>query len=140
MKKLLLLLAFLPLGSFAQSFTNTTATPITGGDVLIPIQVNGIANQINGTFGLASVCLDISHEFVEDLQLRLQSPDGKIIDLSIGHGGNGPGYRNTCFMMNGNGGRIQYAPAPFTGTYLPEMSLNVFNDGSDPNGTWLLRI
>ena len=45
--------------------------------MLIPIQVNGIANQINGTFGLASVCLDISHEFVEDLQLRLQSPDGR---------------------------------------------------------------
>jgi subtilisin-like proprotein convertase family protein len=140
MKKLLLLLACLPIGVFAQSFSSTTETPITGSDVLIPIQVSGLANQINGSFGLASVCLDISHQFVEDLQLRLQSPDGKIIDLSVGHGGNGQGYRNTCFMMNGTGGRIQYAPAPFTGSYLPEMSLNVFNDGSDPNGTWLLRI
>ena len=142
MKKIITLLCMLPSLLFAQTFTNSipVAIPDNQTDLYIPIQVAGLVPAINGNFGITTACLMVNHSHVADLKLRLQSPSGTIILLSDQHGGNGSGYFGTCFAENGSAGPITDGTAPFNGTYYPQESLNAFNDGSDPNGTWNLII
>lgn len=140
MKKLLTFLALFPSLLWAQTFSNSTWTqiPNTNTDIFIPIQVSGLPTNINASFGIAAVCVQITHQFSADLQVRLQSPDGKQVVLVDTKGGNGNGYPNTCFTENATGGWIQLAAPPFNGSYFPQESINIFNDNSDPNGTWNL--
>jgi hypothetical protein len=83
--------------------------------------------------------MTITHTWDADLSIKLKSPDGTIVSLSIANGGDGDGYTSTCF----NG----YAPtsivtsmAPFTGTYKPQGSMGVFNNGQVGNGIWALLV
>ena len=140
MKKLLTFFALFPAMLWAQTFSNTnwTQIPNTNTDIFIPIQVSGLPTSINTSYGLGAVCLKITHQFSADLQVRLQSPDGKQVLLVDTKGGNGNGYPNTCFTENATGGWIQLAAPPFNGSYFPQESVNIFNDNSDPNGTWNL--
>lgn len=144
MKMKWLFLAFICLSPSirAQTFTNSTQVqiPNTNTEISIPIQVTGLVNTIDSLFGIGAVCLNISHEYAADLVIRLKSPDGKIVVLVDSKGGSSDGYPGTCFQQNGNGGWINLAPTPFTGTYIPQESINGFNDGSDPNGTWELLV
>ncbi len=142
MKKLFTFLNILPTLLFAQSFNNSIpiAIPNNQSDLYIPITVQGLAPAINSTFGLTSVCLMVNHSHVADLKLRLQSPSGTIVLLSDQQGGNGSGYFGTCFEENGANGAITDGVAPFNGAYYPQQSINVFNDGTNPNGIWNLII
>lgn len=142
MKKLFTFLCFIPSFLLAQTFTNSVpvAIPDNQTDLYIPIQVAGLVPSINSNFGITTTCLMVNHSHVADLKLRLQSPSGTIIVLSDQHGGSGSGYFGTCFAQNGANGPITGGNAPFNGTYYPQESLNNFNDGSNPNGTWNLII
>src|SRR4051812_37957640 len=89
-----LLCSFLSLK--AQTFNGTGgAIPDGGSQTCFSINVTGIG-AINGTYGLASVCLNITHTWVGDLEIYLQSPTGTIIPLSLQNGGGGTNYTNTC--------------------------------------------
>ena len=141
MKRLLLpVFLCLYIAGFGQTFSNTNLTPIpnTNTDISIPINVIGIPNVIDSSFGLGAVCLNISHQWTADLVVKLKSPNGTIIILADAKGGSSNGYPGTCFQENATGGWIHLAPTPFTGSYFPQQSLNTFNDGSNPNGTWEL--
>lgn len=94
---------------------------------------------------ISSVCFNINHPWVDDLDVYLVSPDGKFVELTTDNGGNGDNYTNTCFSPSAtqpiNYG-LPFAPpsaAPFTGTFQPE---GKWEDllGSPLNGNWYLSV
>jgi subtilisin-like proprotein convertase family protein len=83
-----------------------------------------------------NVQLTIMHTYVSDLQLTLIGPGGQRVLLADSRGGGGENFVNTIFddqatvpIANGN--------APFTGSYIPEQSLALFNN-TNVHGEWRL--
>ncbi|MFZ4770451.1 MAG: proprotein convertase P-domain-containing protein, partial [Ferruginibacter sp.] len=124
----------------AQTFTNSTggAIPDGGPQVCFPLTVSGVG-PINGTFGLASVCINIDHTWDSDLEIYLKAPDGTLVALSLGNGGSGNNYTGTCFTATA-ATAITAGAAPFTGTYKPEGNLGAVNNGQNANGVWSLCV
>ena len=123
----------------AQTFNGTGgAIPDGGTQTCFNQTVSGVG-VINGTYGLASVCLTINHPWVSDLEIYLKAPDGTLVPLSIQNGADGVNYTNTCFTATAVT-QIVNGTAPFTGTFLPEGSLASVNNGQNANGTWSLCI
>lgn len=137
MKKLLLFLfTALTVSSQAQTFNSSATGSIQDNQtVCIPVTVSGLPNAIDTGFGFCQVCVNITHTYVGDLDLYLISPTGDSIALSNNQGGGGDNYNGTCFRMDASL-LITGGSAPYAGNYVPENSLNLFNDGQDPNGTW----
>jgi hypothetical protein len=109
------------------------------GNVCFPVPVAGLDSIADGGFGLIAVCLDITHPNDNDLIISLRSPDGTTTMLSNRNGGSASDYRNTCFS-NASNQHIALGAAPFAGSYLPEQSLNLHNNGQDPNGLWFICV
>ncbi len=124
----------------AQTFNGTGgAIPDDGtAPTCFPITVSGVG-PINTTYGLASVCLDITHTWDSDLEITLVAPDGTSIPLSIQQGGSGDNFTGTCFTGTSTTS-ITNGTSPFTGEYLPETPLGIANNGQNANGTWTLCI
>jgi gliding motility-associated-like protein len=97
---------------------------------------------------IESVCIDITHPNVSDLDVLLIAPGGQFIELSTGNGGASNDYKKTCFTPKANirineiaGPFADNAPAPFTGEYLPEGDWEDLWFGNSPvNGTWTLQV
>jgi len=91
-----------------------------------------------------AIVIYIEHSYTGDLTLSLISPSGVEVLLSQENGINGDNYGLSCadftrftrFATES----INSGSAPFTGNYLPEGDFNDFNDGSDPNGIWKLKM
>jgi hypothetical protein len=79
------------------------------------------------------------HTWDSDLSIALIAPDGSIVTLTAGNGGNGDGYVNTCFNDTATLSIFQ-SWAPFTGDFRPQGDLGVFNNGQPGNGIWKLFI
>lgn len=125
---------------YSQTFYDSTYVPIPDtSSVCVPITVSGLPSQMDTSFGLASVCFNITHTFDGDLVIRLKSPNGTFITLA-NNVGMGQNFTNTCLAMNGANGNIANGSSPFTGTFIPQESLNNINDGQNPNGVWNLCI
>ncbi len=131
---------------FFASFTNAQVFQGTGGNIPDAtffgpspwfnyyLNVNSV-----GTINCdITVCLDISHTYTDDLDIRLISPSGTIVYLSTDNGGAGDNYTNTCFTTSATT-NITAGNAPFTGDYVPEGNLSSFN-GQNANGQWRLQI
>lgn len=94
---------------------------------------------------IRSVCVNINHSWVDDLDLFLVSPDGKFIELTTDNGGNGDNYTNTCFTptatvpINFPGPFAPASAAPFSGQFQIE---GEWSDlwGSPTNGVWKLQV
>ncbi|MBD3638289.1 MAG: proprotein convertase P-domain-containing protein, partial [Crocinitomicaceae bacterium] len=148
MKRFLLILVLgltLPISSLSQSFTQSWgagpgAIPDGGAPTLtcFPITVTGVGN-IDGTYGVTSVCIWITHPWDADLDIFLQAPDGTMVELSTDNGGSGDNYNGTCFSMSA-GTSITAGVAPFAGSYIPEGNLSSVNNGQNANGTWSLCV
>ena len=134
------------LSLFFASFTNAQVFQGTGGNIPDAtffgpspwfdyyLNVNSV-----GTINCdITVCLDISHTYTDDLDIRLISPSGTIVYLSTDNGGAGDNYTNTCFTTSATT-NITAGNAPFTGDYVPEGNLSSFN-GQNANGQWRLQI
>ena len=94
---------------------------------------------INGTYGLASVCMNISHADVGDLEIVLRGPDGTVVPLTMQNGGSGNNFNTTCFTATATT-PIKFGTAPFNGSFLPEGHLGAVNNGQNANGSWSLCI
>ncbi len=120
-------------------FINTTDYAIPAGpSVSSPITVSGVAA---GTFSLDNfeyVCINVDHNFLVDLDIFLECPDGTLVELTTDNGGSGDDYTNTCFIPAG-APSITTGTAPFTGFYTPEGDFSDFI-GCDINGTWNLVV
>src|SRR5688572_10155024 len=97
MKKIILLtiLVFQIFTGKSQTFTSTAGGPIPDGGPLVSFNmtVSGLSpSSIDTVFGLETVCFNITHTWDADLNISLQSPDGTIIDLSMGNGWDGDNY------------------------------------------------
>ncbi|RYE13790.1 MAG: hypothetical protein EOP51_29195, partial [Sphingobacteriales bacterium] len=134
-------IAFLNFISLSQTFNggggNVPASTIT--PTCFNINVTGIGAINTTTQGLASVCLNITHPDVGDLEITLTAPDGTMVPLSIQNGGTGNNYTNTCFTATATNS-IKVGTAPYTGSFLPEGWLGAVNNGQNANGTWRLCI
>lgn len=142
MKKLYTLFAFALLSSAldAQTFTNPGQQIIRDNQYYtLPIAVSGLPAVADTSFGLCTVCLNVTHTYVGDIDLILISPSGDSIFLANNQGGGGNNYSGTCFEMSATL-PVTQGVAPFNGSFIPEYSLNNFNDGQNPNGTWLLAV
>lgn len=126
----------------SQSFITPSGGTIPDNNTMVcfPFTVTGLPAQIDSWFGLTSVCLDISHTYTADLKIFLRSPDNTIITLVSNTGGSGDNFTSTCLQEDGTSGWIVSGAAPFTGSYIPDQSLNIFNNGMNPNGTWEICI
>lgn len=113
---------------------------------IIPID-DGPANQITSTIAVqatggtikdVNLKLDIKHSYTEDLEIRLQNPDGVSVRLVRGVGGPDNDFQETTFDDDATIS-INNANAPFRGIFIPVESLGVFN-GLSANGIWRLEI
>ncbi|HRW43480.1 MAG TPA: proprotein convertase P-domain-containing protein, partial [Flavobacteriaceae bacterium] len=102
----------------------------------IPIGDSGI---LGTNYTLDSVELDITHTWDEDVDIRLQSPAGTILDLSLDNGGSGDNYTGTVFQDGAP--LITTGSPPFTGTFQAQGGTfaSAYN-GEDINGTWTLLV
>lgn len=142
MKTSLIILLFIITSSiFSQTFTGTGgAIPDDGNSITFTINVSGLnPATIDTVFGFESVCINIMHTWDSDLSIALIAPDGSIVTLTAGNGGNGDGYVNTCFNDTATLSIFQ-SWAPFTGDFRPQGDLGVFNNGQPGNGIWKLFI
>jgi subtilisin-like proprotein convertase family protein len=94
-------------------------------------------------YTIESVCMNITHGWLDDLDIYLVAPSGKFIELTSDNGANGDNYTNTCFSPKATQSitfGMTFAPAssaPFTGTFQPEAPWSDLS-GGDLNGTWKL--
>ncbi|MGE0636859.1 MAG: HYR domain-containing protein, partial [Bacteroidia bacterium] len=112
-----------PLGTSAQQTVAVTGTSL-GTDVF-----------------LQSVCLNVSHTWVNDLEFVLESPNGDLITLMTQPPCSGDDL-DVCFVPGTgsplSGGTCANAPA-YSGDFTAEGGdLAALSTGTDPNGTWTL--
>ncbi|MBR9921957.1 MAG: T9SS type B sorting domain-containing protein [Bacteroidetes bacterium] len=130
------------------SFTNTndyTISP-TGVEILSPITVAGVQPFQLEDGVIQSVCINIEHNWLDDLDLFLQGPNGAFMELSTDNGSNGDDYINTCFVP-GAPTDIDYvmppaSGAPYTGNFSPEgVWSDLWGASENPtNGEWNLIV
>jgi len=90
-------------------------------------------------FGLETVCINLTHTWDADLEIYIVAPDGSQGMLTAGNGGSDDNYTNTCFNYYAST-PITSAGAPFTGTFRPQGSMGIVNNGQNGNGIWKLRV
>ncbi len=117
-----------------------------------PLQIHPVNVPVTSTITVAgvspptvqpgvirSVCLDITHGWVDDIDAYLIAPGGQILELMTDCGANGKNFTQTCFTPTAarNIATATAADAPFTGEWQPE---GPWSDlwGSPTNGTWRL--
>ncbi|MDE5080264.1 MAG: proprotein convertase P-domain-containing protein, partial [Trichodesmium sp. St18_bin1] len=91
-----------------------------------------------GTVKNIDVRFSAEHTYDADLDVSLESPQGKVVQLFADVGGGGENFQDT--VLDDHASRsIKDGSAPFNGTYNPQESLAEFN-GENPNGTWTLTV
>jgi len=122
------------------AFSNTNDFNIPDDDLVgisSPITASGLAA---GTT-IQSVCLNISHTYVGDLNIYLVCPNGSSLALSTNNGTGGDNYTNTCFNLT-SAVNITSGAAPFSaGTgYTPEGGSLSSLSSCGMNGIWNLIV
>lgn len=125
---------------FAQTFTASVneVIPDDGSVVTFDINVTGLPEEIDTMYGLETVCLNITHTWDSDLQIKLIAPDGTVILLLSGVGGDGDNFTGTC-LNDFADYAIALGVPPFTGVFIPMGDMGLINNGQNPNGTWKLQ-
>ncbi len=134
------------------SFTTTQDVAIENGTPAISsLLVAGVQPTTLGPGVIQSVCVNIDHNWVDDVDLFLLSPGGQFIELSSDNGSNCDDYTNVCFTPNNtnnigatfpwppctSGGQPSFA----NGTFAPEGVWSDLWDGDYPtNGEWQLLV
>jgi len=140
-----------PEQTFINNIETIIADPDTFGGQGIPtfsdILVSGVAPTKLLPNMISKICINVQHNWLDDLDIFLISPGGQFLELTTDNGRDGNNYTNTCFTPKSTQ-PIDYnnkfgAPAiytPFTGLFLPEgLWLDLVGNGENPtNGTWRL--
>jgi gliding motility-associated-like protein len=129
------------------TFTNSNDLTIPNGG--FPVNstnaVFGVQPLIVGPGVIRSVCINVDHAWIDDVDAYLISPNGVVLELTTDNGGSGDDYTNTCFtptattLVSFPGPFAPASAAPFTGDWLPE---GPWTDlyGEPTNGNWRLRL
>ncbi|MFN0176339.1 MAG: choice-of-anchor L domain-containing protein [Saprospiraceae bacterium] len=129
------------------TFTNQTDFPIPngGGPVNSSVSVFGVQPTTVGPGVIRSVCMNVDHTWIDEVDAYLISPSGIVLELTTDNGANGDNYTNTCFtpaattIISFPGPFAPASAAPFTADWLPE---GPWTDlwGEPSNGNWRLRL
>jgi len=103
----------------------------TGISSVINFPQNKIITDVN-------VTVNITHTYDADLALTLTSPQGTVIILSSGNGGDGNNYSNTLFD-DAAVSAINLGIPPYTGIFRPQGNLSSFNNEQSA-GNWTLKV
>ncbi|MFK7831894.1 MAG: reprolysin-like metallopeptidase [Winogradskyella sp.] len=136
-------------GAYAQSsFTTANISCASHNALDIPFSIpdnngTGINSIITipattNTITDLNVTVNLTHNWTEDVVLKLIAPDGTEVALSTNNGSNGDDYINTVFDNDADSS-ITNGSAPFTGSFQPEGDLSQFN-GSSAGGDWTLNV
>lgn len=126
--------------SSAQTFWGDTGIVSDDGMVnYFNLQVSGLNQNLDTTFGITALCINITHTWDDDLVIWLKSPDNTLVEITSHNGGGEDNYEFTCFNMGADTSITQGIP-PFTGVFKPEGNIGDFNNGQNGNGTWQLVI
>ena len=115
---------------FVPIFDNQTDT--------IPIVVSGLPSSMDTTFGINHICMNITHTYKADLYIRMVSPTGTSILLIQNIGGSSDNFAGTCLGMDGT--PFSNSQPPYVGLFVPVGNIAAFNNGQNPNGTWLFIV
>lgn len=111
---------------------DTLGTPTINSTIDVPAGA--------GTITDINVTLDITHTWVNDLDITLKHSDGYSVELTTDNGAsNADNYTNTTFDQQA-GSSITTGTAPFTGTFQPEGNLDTTLTGKPATGTWTLEV
>lgn len=134
------------------SFTNDQDYPVPfGTPVYSNIQVVGVQPVELADGVIQSVCVNIDHNWADDLDLFLLSPGGQFIELSTDNGQDCDDYPGTCFVPGASTAFTDIVPigydcmggesTGFTGGFMIEGVWSDLWDGDYPtNGTWQLLV
>jgi len=125
----------------AQLFNGTGGAILNNGvNTYFNLNVSGLSQtQLDSTFGVEEVCININHPTNQELYIYLQSPSGTIVELTEGSSCTDTNYTNTCFKDTA-ASSITIGQAPYTGSFKPVGYLGRFNNGQTGNGTWKLIV
>lgn len=125
---------------FSQTFSGNVGPIIDNSESDFSLNVSGLTNVLDtNNFGLETICLNLNHTYLSDLQVRLVSPSGVSILLFSGIGGGDNNLVNTCLNVDA-AQAIAESSAPFTGTFRPSGLMGLINNQQSGNGTWTLQI
>lgn len=113
--------------------------PTDGSPIILTVDVTGIPDKIDSSFGIESVCFSASHTWIADIHIVLIAPDGTQTLLVDNIGGDQDSFLNTC-LDNKASQSIFEVGYPYTGTFKPLDQLGNNNNGQNPNGTWTLYV
>lgn len=127
--------------STAQTFNGATGVAADMQTTSFAIPVNGLPGVMDtSTFGLEKVCLSLVHPSVRQLTIRLTAPNGNsIILFNSDTGPGGPDFSGTC-IDGSSEDRVDLVPSPRSGDFKGHRPIGYLNDGSNPNGNWLVTI
>ncbi len=118
-----------------------------GAPVIRDISVTGMSATVLTEGIIQSVCINIQHPNVQDLDVYLFSPGGQSILLTDDNGSNGNDYQNTCFSpaatqeITFGMPNAPASAAPFTGSFQPEGNWSdLWAGGSTVNGIWQVAV
>jgi subtilisin-like proprotein convertase family protein len=138
--RLIFLLAFCANNLMSQTFVGASDSILDFQTVNVPAIVTLPQTALNTTsFGLETVCINLTHTYLADITIELVAPDGTTKMLVQGAGGGDDNMTNTCFNSSTTNS-IASGVAPFTGTYQPMGQMGAVNNGQNPNGTWFLKV
>lgn len=128
------------------SFTNEQDVFINPPETSIfsSIDVVGVQPFELGPGVIQSVCVNIDHNWLSDLDLFLVAPSGLFMQLSTDNGSNGDDMINTCFTPTATTPIDYISPpasgAPYTGEFAPEgVWADLWGAQENPtNGEWSL--
>lgn len=128
------------------SFTNNQDLLIDPPNTILTseIDVAGVLPVELGPDVIQSVCINVDHNWLSDLDIYLESPGGLFMELVTDVGSNGDDFVETCFVP-GATLDIDYidppaSGAPYTGSFNPEGLWSDLGYGTNTNGTWTLII
>lgn len=124
-------------------FSNQNDVNINGFFLPVTSSLNvvGVQPPVLTTDMIRSVCINVDHNWLDDLEIFLIAPNGSFMELTTDNGGQGDDYTNTCFTPTAsqNIGNFPNSGAPFTGNYQPEGDWADI-EGTKVNGTWKLQV
>ena len=118
-------------GAISTAIPDGGGANVQGTPVFVPITIND--NEIIA--GNITVSVDVTHSYIGDLVMQLQSPSGSFANIWA-RNCNDAQYGNIDVTFEDGASAIS-CNSPTTGTFNPSSPLSTF-DGEDINGTWNL--
>lgn len=108
-------------------------------DVFSTIEVSGNPLNAIGANSLPTICINVDHPNVKDLDISIISPDNKELLLVSGVKKEWQkNFEKTCFTIDATTAIVD-GEAPFQGNFLPVGNFNSL-EGALINGTWRLKL